>query len=93
MSHWESSLTIPIYNLEYEQVITDKEQQIRRLLDFCDLEWDDRCLDSHTSKRAVLTSSYDQVRQPIYSSSVGRWRHYEKQLQPLINALQIAESN
>ena len=63
------------------------EGQVRRLLGFLDLPWDDRCLRFHENKRAVATASNAQVRQPIYASSVGRWRHYEKHLGELVAAL------
>ncbi len=59
----------------------------RQLIEYCGLAWDDRCLAFHKIERAVLTASYSQVRQPIYSNSIGRWRRYEKHLGPLRNAL------
>ena len=88
MKHWMSVLKIPIYQLDYEQLIDDQEQEIRRLVSFCGLEWNDRCLDFHASRRFVLTSSYDQVRRPIYNSSIGRWKHYERHIQPLLRVLE-----
>lgn len=88
MRHWQAVLSIPILNLSYEQVISSPEQEIRHLIEFCGLEWDDRCLDFHSSRRFVLTSSYHQVRRPIYSSSVGRWKNYEKHIRPLLDALE-----
>jgi len=91
MAHWKSVLDIPIYNLQYEKLISDQEQEVRCLLEFCGLEWDERCLDFHSSGRAVRTASYDQVRRPIYTSSVGRWRHYKEHIQPLLDVLQLAE--
>lgn len=88
MKHWEDVLEMPIYNLSYERLISDQEQEIRKLIGFCGLEWNERCLEFHESRRLVLTSSYDQVRRPIYSSSVGRWKHYERHIQPLIRILE-----
>jgi len=67
--------------------VADQEAQSRRLIEYCGLEWDDACLDFHQSKRAVRTASMAQVRQPIYKSSVERWRPYEKFLGPLFDAL------
>jgi len=91
MKHWQDVLGIPIYTLEYEKLVSDQAQEVRRLLAFCGIEWDERCLASHASGRVVLTSSYDQVRQPVYSSSVGRWKHYKRHIQPLLDALRLAE--
>jgi tetratricopeptide (TPR) repeat protein len=88
MEHWR--IVLPegaFYELQYEELVADKENQIRRLIDYCGLEWNDACLESHKSSRSVKTASITQVRQPIYASSVERWRHYEKHLQPLVNAL------
>ena len=57
------------------------------MIDFCGLEWDERCLDFHNTQRSVRTASVAQVRQPIYRNSIGRWKRYEKFLQPLLEAL------
>ena len=91
MKHWGTVLSIPIYHLDYEQLVSDQEREIRKLVEFCSLEWDDRCLDFHTSNRLVLTSSYDQVRRPMYNSSIGRWKHYERHIQPLLKVLKLAD--
>jgi hypothetical protein len=72
----------------YEDLVSDPEGQVRRLLDHCGLDWSMDCLRFHEQKRPVLTASAAQVRRPLYSSSVGRWRRFEAQLQPLIRALQ-----
>jgi tetratricopeptide (TPR) repeat protein len=88
MEHWHSVLPEgAFYELQYEELVADKENQIRRLIDYCGLEWNDACLESHKSSRSVKTASITQVRQPIYASSVERWRNYEKHLQPLVDAL------
>jgi tetratricopeptide (TPR) repeat protein len=88
MEHWRNTLPEDaFYELQYEELVADKEPQIRRLIEYCGLEWNDACLESHKSSRSVKTASITQVRQPIYTSSVERWRNYEKYLQPLINAL------
>jgi hypothetical protein len=87
MDHWKSVLTVPILDLRYEEVVGDLEGQARRLLSFLDLPWDDRCLRFYENRRVVRTASSEQVRRPIYTSSVGRWRHYEKHLGPLLDAL------
>lgn len=59
----------------------------RKLLDFCELDWNDNCLSFYKSKRDVNTPSYDQVRKPLYKKSLARWKNYEKHLQPLLNRL------
>ena len=73
--------------IDYEETIADQEGQSRRLIDFVGLEWDDACLDFHKTERAVITASHSQVRQPIYNTSVGRWKRYGKGLAPLIEGL------
>ena len=87
MDHWRRVLPIPMLEVGYEDLIADQEGVSRRLVDFCGLAWDDRCLAFHKTERAVLTASNSQVRQPIYSNSIGRWRRYEKCLGPLRAAL------
>ena len=83
MQHWNAVLDIPILNVSYEALIADQEGMTRRLLDFLALEWDDACLRFHENKRFVNTLSYSQVRQPINTRSIGRWKHYERYLEPL----------
>jgi hypothetical protein len=75
------------HEVEYEDLVANTEQEARRLLDYCGLPWEDACLDFHKTERAVRTASVTQVRQPIYRSSVERWRRYEKYLGPLLEAL------
>jgi hypothetical protein len=73
--------------VRYENVVADLEAETRRLLEFCDLEWEAACLDFHKTQRAVRTASSEQVRQPIYSDSIGFWRRYAHELEPLIEVL------
>jgi hypothetical protein len=73
--------------VQYEEVVGDIEGQARRILDYCGLEWDPRVLEFHRTERPVKTASSSQVRQPIYSSSVARWRNYERFLGPLLDEL------
>jgi tetratricopeptide (TPR) repeat protein len=80
MTHWKEVLDIPILEISYEELVTDTEKQTRRILDFIGLAWDERCLRFHESKRPVTTSSVQQVRRPLYRSSIGRWRHYRRHL-------------
>ena len=91
MSHWSQVLPDYILHFQYEDLIADQENQIRRLLDFCCLEWDASCLSFHQNNRLVKTASATQVRRPLYSSSVGLWKKYENQLQPLISILTATE--
>lgn len=89
MRHWQQTLPLQRYELDYEELIGDQERVSRELIAFCGLEWSDRCLAFHENARAVQTASKLQVRRPIYTSSVGRWKRYEKHLQPLERALQL----
>ncbi|MDD5247610.1 MAG: tetratricopeptide repeat protein [Rhodocyclaceae bacterium] len=87
MQHWRAVLPGRFLEVQYEDIVADMEGQARRLIDFCGLEWDDACLAFHKTKRSIRTASVTQVRQPIYASSVERWRHYEAFLGPLLDAL------
>jgi tetratricopeptide (TPR) repeat protein len=87
MAYWTQVLTVPIFELKYEEMTADPEAMSRRLIAFCGLEWDERCLRFHETQRAVRTASALQVRQGIYRSSVGKWKRYEAHLQPLLEAL------
>lgn len=90
MAHWRSVLPPGrMFEVQYEDVVDDLEMQARRILDYCELPWDDRCLSFHETQRPVRTASLTQVRQPIYKSAVGRWREYEEFLGPLLEALEI----
>jgi len=88
MDHWRTVLPMPILDIDYENLVTDPEAQSRRLIDFIGLDWDDSCLAPHAAKGPVKTASLWQVRQPVYRSSIGRWRHYDKHLAPLRRALE-----
>lgn len=90
MEHWRSVLPMRVYEIDYARLVNDHEVEIRRLIEFCGLPWNDRCLSYFKTARHVDTPSRWQVRQPIYGSSNGRWRHYEKQLQPAIELLRTA---
>ena len=88
MSHWRAVLPPGcMLEVRYEDVVNDLESQARRLVGFCGLDWNVACLRFHEHRRTVRTASLAQVRRPIYASSVGRWRHYEKYLDPLKQAL------
>jgi len=87
MAHWHAVLPGRILDLQYEDLITDPESWSRKLIEFVGLEWDDACLAPHKLERTVKTASHWQVRQPIYKTSVARWKHYEQYLGPLKAAL------
>lgn len=87
MRHWKSVLPLPILDVRYEEVVADPHTTVSRVLEFCGLEWEDACLDFHRSKRRVATASYDQVKKPLYNSSVARWKHYRQQLEPVSRIL------
>jgi hypothetical protein len=91
MTHWRSVLPAGVMlEVQYEEVVDDLERQARRIVAHCGLEWDDACLQFHRTKRALRTISHAQVRQPIYRSSVGRWRPDTARLGPLLAALGTA---
>jgi tetratricopeptide (TPR) repeat protein len=87
MDHWSAVLPLLIFHLEYEGLTKDQEAVSRQLVQFCGLEWDDRCLRFHESRRPVQTASALQVRQPLYRTSVGRWNRYKSHLRTLLEAL------
>jgi Flp pilus assembly protein TadD len=88
MSHWRSVLPAgAMLEVSYEDVVDDLEGQARRLIEFCGLEWDDRCLSFHENGRTVKTASTVQVRQRLYRTSMQRWRPYEAWLGPLLREL------
>jgi tetratricopeptide (TPR) repeat protein len=88
MAHWRRVLPeVAILEVQYETLVNDFETQTRRIADFCGLAWSERFLAFHKNDRAVRTHSQAQVRQPLFASSIGRWRNYEKHLKPLRDAL------
>jgi hypothetical protein len=87
MDHWDAVLPGKVLHVPYEELVADLEANIRRLLEHCGLPFEPACLSFHETRRAVRTASAEQVRQPLYSSGVGYWRHFERQLEPLRQAL------
>ncbi|MGO9702465.1 MAG: sulfotransferase family protein, partial [Xanthobacteraceae bacterium] len=88
MAHWRRVLPPRrIIDVRYEDLVDDLEGAARRMIARCGLPWDPRCLDFHRNERPVRTASAIQVRQPIYRSSVGRWRRYQNYLGPLFAEL------
>jgi tetratricopeptide (TPR) repeat protein len=87
MDHWDVVLPGKVLHLQYEDLVRDPEANIRLLLDHCRLSFEAACLSFHQTRRSVRTASAEQVRQPIYTSGVGHWRHFEEELEPLRRAL------
>jgi tetratricopeptide (TPR) repeat protein len=87
MDHWDTVLPGRVLRVQYEELVRDPETHIRRLLGHCGLDFEHACLNFHATRRAVRTASAEQVRQPLYSSGVGYWRHFERELEPLRRAL------
>ncbi len=88
MRHWSEVLAVSVMHVRYEDLVAEHETMSRNLVDFCGLEWNERCLRFFELDRYVNTPSYDQVRRPIYTKSVARWRHYERFIGPLLEALE-----
>jgi tetratricopeptide (TPR) repeat protein len=87
MTHWRRVVPIEIFEFRYEDVVRDFEKRARALIEFCGLAWEDACLEFHRTDRQVKTASLEQVRQPIYDTSIGRWRRFRRHLTPLQEAL------
>ena len=87
MAHWHAVLPGRVLDVDYERVVADLEREARMLLDFCGLSWEDACLRFHETERAIRTASSEQVRRPIYDTSIGAWKHCERELAPLIEVL------
>ncbi|MDO6577586.1 MULTISPECIES: tetratricopeptide repeat-containing sulfotransferase family protein [Alteromonas] len=83
MAHWNTTLPGKILKMQYEDIVTDFEEQVRKLLDFCGLPFEESCLNFYKTKRSVRTASAEQVRQPIYQSGMQQWKHFESDLGPL----------
>ncbi|WP_116368108.1 tetratricopeptide repeat-containing sulfotransferase family protein [Parahaliea mediterranea] len=90
MAHWQATLPGVIHTVQYEALVNAFEPTTRALLAACGLDWESACLDFHTSGAASTTASASQVREPVHNRSVGLWRRYERQLQPLADQLQAA---
>jgi len=89
MDHWDKVLPGKVHRVEYEEMIEDTENQIRNLLNYCDLEFEEDCLNFYKTKRTVRTPSSEQVRQPIYKKGIGQWKYFEPWLGDLKKTLSI----
>lgn len=83
MEHWDSVLPDFVLRVQHEDVIDDLESQVKRLLEFCHLPFEQSCVDFHQTKRNIKTPSSEQVRQPIYRSGMQQWKNFETQLSEL----------
>ena len=88
IDHWHSVLPGKVLDVHYEDMVANQERETKRILEHCRLPWEDACLRFYETRRAVRTASSEQVRKPIYTSSVDLWRNYEVQLAPLIEVLE-----
>jgi tetratricopeptide (TPR) repeat protein len=92
MDHWRAVLPPGVMlEVQYEELVADFETHARRIVEFCGMEWDPRCLAFYETKRPVRTASVMQVREPIFTRSIGRWREYGPWLRPLLDALGVEE--
>jgi hypothetical protein len=87
MEHWSKTLPRPLLDVDYESVVDDLEGNARRIVQWCGLEWEPRCLEFYNTQRVIHTASMDQVRRPIYRSALGRWKPYETLLGPMFARL------
>ena len=87
MDHWDEVLPNYVLRVQHEDVVQDLETQVRRILDFCGLEFEQSCIEFYKTERNIRTPSAEQVRQPIYTTGLEQWRNFEKHLDPLIAAL------
>ena len=87
MEYWHKLYPNRIYDIYYEKLTTNQESETRKLLKYCDLEWDENCMNFHKNQRAVKTTSALQVREKMYQGSSEAWKKYESYLKPLINGL------
>ena len=88
MDHWNTVMPGQILHVQYEDTVMDLESQVRRILEFLELPWEDACLNYHETDRAVRTASSEQVRQPIYTGAINHWRKYEQHLDELLEVLE-----
>jgi tetratricopeptide (TPR) repeat protein len=93
MAHWRAVLPVPILEVAYEEAVADLEPVARRLIAACGLDWEPACLAFHETRRPIRTASVTQVRQPLYTKSVARWKNYEGEMPDLLAALSSLNGN
>ena len=89
MNFWNKLIPDFILNLKYEDLIKDTKKEVKKLLNFCELPWDDNCLEFYKNKRPIKTASDTQVRSKIYNTSVNKWKKYEKYLKKYYDKLEV----
>jgi hypothetical protein len=89
MEHWRKVLPAPLLEVDYEETVADLEGVARKLVAWCGLAWEPSCLEFQRTKRPVRTASAVQVRQPVFKTSVGRWKHYQRALAWLFARLEV----
>ena len=87
MDYWRQSPHINMYEVQYEEMVNNQEKISKEIINFIGLEWDQQCMEFHKNTRPVRTASSDQVRRPMYKSSINRWEKYKDYLGPLIENL------
>ena len=87
MNHWDKVLPGKILRIQYEDVVSNLENEVTRILEYCNLPFEDNCINFHKTERNVRTPSSEQVRQPIYKSGLEQWKNYEPWLEPLKRSL------
>jgi len=87
MEFWRQRFPNKIYDICYEDLTRNQEEETRKLLEYCQLNWEEQCLNFHKTKRTVKTVSITQVRKNMYQGSSEKWKKYEKYLQPLLKSL------
>ena len=87
MDHWDKILPGKVLRVHYEDVVADTDKQVRRILDYCGLPFEEACINFHQTDRSVRTPSSEQVRQPIYKSGLLQWQNFDRWLDPLREAL------
>ena len=87
MNFWHKSFPNKIYDFSYENLTKNQEEETKKLLEYCELEWDKNCLSFYNTKRAVKTASSTQVRRKIYQGSSDAWKNHEKYLKPMFSSI------
>ena len=88
MSFWNTTFKDKIYNIKYENLIESQKKEVGGMLDFCDLGWDENCMTFYKNKKSISTASLAQARNPIYKSSIEKWKHYSTELAELSNIVE-----
>ena len=86
MKFWFEQESGDIFVLDNEELVNNQEKISKKLIDFCELDWESKCLEFHKTKRQVRTASIEQVRQPMNKNSIGAWKKYENHLKVLVSS-------